>query len=200
MKLTTVTHVSIDGVLQGLGGPSEDPRGGFERGGWAMPLFDDEGGALVGEIFRRADAFLFGRWTYELFTGYWGPITDPDNPIASALNKRPKYLASTTITDPQWADTTRPRRRPSDRCTCAQGECRWRAASARQWHAGSLASRPGPGRRAHPARLSRRHRPGQAAVSGVRPGPSSAAGRLASHPEGRASPGLPTRRTTAVRD
>lgn len=106
MKLTTVTHISIDGVMQGLGGPNEDPRGGFERGGWAIPLFDDAGGALVNEIFQRADAFLFGRWTYELFTGYWGPITDPDNPIASALNKRPKYLASTTITDPQWAGTT----------------------------------------------------------------------------------------------
>jgi dihydrofolate reductase len=106
MKLTTVTHVSVDGVMQGLGGADEDRRGGFERGGWALPLMDDEGGAFVGRIFQRADAFLFGRWTYEVFAGFWGAIADPANPIASALNGRPKYVASSTLTDPQWANTT----------------------------------------------------------------------------------------------
>jgi dihydrofolate reductase len=106
MKLTTVTHVSADGVMQGLGGPDEDRRGGFERGGWALPLFDDEGAAVVNQIFERAGAFLFGRWTYELFAGYWGAIADPANPVAAALNSKPKYLASTTLTDPQWAGTT----------------------------------------------------------------------------------------------
>ena len=64
------------------------------------------GRALVGRIFQRADAFLFGRWTYEVFAGYWGAIADPDNPIAAALNGRPKYVASTTLTDPQWANST----------------------------------------------------------------------------------------------
>ncbi|HTC70938.1 MAG TPA: dihydrofolate reductase, partial [Acidothermaceae bacterium] len=106
MKLTTVTHVSVDGVMQGLGGSDEDRRGGFERGGWALPLMDDEGGAVVGQIFQRADAFLFGRWTYEVFARFWGAIPDPENPIASALNTRAKYVASTTLTDPKWADTT----------------------------------------------------------------------------------------------
>jgi dihydrofolate reductase len=106
MKLTTVTHVSVDGVMQGLGGTDEDRRGGFERGGWALPLLDEEGATIVGEIFQRADAFLFGRWTYEVFAGYWGAIADPANPIASALNARPKYVVSSTLTDPKWADTT----------------------------------------------------------------------------------------------
>src|SRR5688572_13680469 len=106
MKLTTVTNISVDGVVQGLGGSHEDRSGGFERGGWALPLVDDEAGALLGQIFQRADAFLFGRRTYEIFAGYWGAIDDPDNPIAAALNARPKYVASTTLTDPQWADTT----------------------------------------------------------------------------------------------
>src|SRR3954470_21788401 len=105
MKLTTFTHVSVDGVTQGLGGRDEDRSGGFERGGWALPLLDDEGGAYVAEVFQRAEAFLFGRRTYEIFAGYWGVMEDSDNPIASALNTRPKYVASTTITDPQWSDT-----------------------------------------------------------------------------------------------
>ena len=106
MRLTTITHVSVDGVMQGLGGPDEDRRGGFERGGWAIPLFDDEGATFVNQVFQRADAFLFGRWTYEVFAGYWGVMSDSANPIAAALNARPKYVASTTLTDPQWADTT----------------------------------------------------------------------------------------------
>jgi len=106
MKLTTVTNVSVDGVMQGLGGPEEDRSGGFERGGWALPLFDDEAATFVYEVFQRADAFLFGRRTYEIFAGYWGAMDDEAHPIAAALNTRPKYVASTTLVDPQWADTT----------------------------------------------------------------------------------------------
>ena len=109
MKLTTVTNVSVDGVMQGLGGPDEDRRGGFERGGWALPLFnnDKEAATFLGEVFQRADAFLFGRRTYEIFAGSWGTWADPgDSPIWTALNTKPKYVASTTLSDPQWADTT----------------------------------------------------------------------------------------------
>ena len=106
MKLTTVTHVSLDGVMQGLGGADEDRRGGFERGGWALPFMDNEGGAIVGDIFQRADAFLFGRSTYELFAGYWGQMDDSDNPIAQALNSRPKYVVSTTLDEGTWEPTT----------------------------------------------------------------------------------------------
>ena len=107
MKLTTTTNVSVDGVMQGLGGPDEDRRGGFERGGWALPLFDDEVAMFVNQIYQRADAFLFGRRTYEIFAGSWGTWDDPgDSPIWTALNTRPKYVASTTLTEPQWADTT----------------------------------------------------------------------------------------------
>ena len=72
MKLTTVTNVSVDGVMQGLGGPDEDRSGGFERGGWALPLFDNEAEAFLAAVYQRADAFLFGRRTYEIFAGYWG--------------------------------------------------------------------------------------------------------------------------------
>jgi dihydrofolate reductase len=110
MKLTTITHVSLDGVMQGLGGQDEDRRGGFERGGWALPLFDNEAARYLDQVFQRADAFLFGRRTYEIFAGSWGTgswgANQGNNPISVSLNTRPKYVASTTLTDPQWADTT----------------------------------------------------------------------------------------------
>src|SRR5215208_6558444 len=96
--------------MQGNGGATdEDRRNGFERGGWARPpepLCDNEAMTCVQEIYQRADAFLFGRRTYELFAGYWGARTDMEDPIVGALNTRPKYVASTTLTDPRWADTT----------------------------------------------------------------------------------------------
>ena len=110
MKLTTVTNVSVDGVMQGLGGPDEDRRGGFERGGWALPLFDNEAATFVNQVYQRADAFLFGRRTYEIFAGSWGTgswgANQGDNPISVALNTRKKYVASTTLTDAEWTDTT----------------------------------------------------------------------------------------------
>ncbi len=110
MKLTTITNVSVDGVMQGLGGPDEDRRGGFERGGWAPPLFDNEATTFLSEVYQRTDAFLFGRRTYEIFAGSWGTgswgANQGNNPISVALNTRPKYVASTTLSDPQWADTT----------------------------------------------------------------------------------------------
>ena len=110
MKLTTITNVSVDGVMQGLGGPDEDRRGGFERGGWALPLFDNEAATFVNQVYQRADAFLFGRRTYEVFAGSWGTgswgANEGDNPISVALNTRPKYVASNTLTDPRWADST----------------------------------------------------------------------------------------------
>jgi dihydrofolate reductase len=107
MKLTTTTMVTVDGVMQGLGGPDEDRSGGFERGGWVTPYADTEGMAFLNEVYGRADAFLFGRRTYEIFAGSWGTWDDPGNsPIWTALNTRPKYVASSAPFDPEWADTT----------------------------------------------------------------------------------------------
>jgi dihydrofolate reductase len=107
VKLTTMTQVSVDGVTQGNGGASdEDRRNGFERGGWALGAGDDDTWALITQTYQGADAFLFGRRTYDLFASYWGAMDAGTHPIADALNTKPKYLASTTITDPQWADTT----------------------------------------------------------------------------------------------
>ena len=114
MKLTTITMVTVDGVMQGLGGADEDRSGGFERGGWVGALFDDEATASLNQVYQRADAFLFGRRTYEIFVRSWGSpewrsragIDLRISPIAAALNTKPKYVASTTLTEPRWADTT----------------------------------------------------------------------------------------------
>ena len=106
MKLTTTTMVSVDGVMQGLGGPDEDRRGGFERGGWAAPLFDKEAAAVLGQIYGRAAAFLFGRWTYDVFAGFWGVMDPGSGPVADAFNTKPKYVVSNTLTEPGWAGTT----------------------------------------------------------------------------------------------
>jgi dihydrofolate reductase len=106
MKLTTTTQVSVDGVVQGNGARDENRSGGFERGGWARPLFDTEAMSFVDQVYQRADAFLFGRRTYDLFAGYWGVRDDLENPIVGALNTKPKYVASNTLTEPTWANTT----------------------------------------------------------------------------------------------
>lgn len=107
MRLTTTTNVTVDGVMQGLGGAEEDRRGGFDRGGWVTPLVDAETGDHINEIYGGATAFLFGRRTYEIFAGSWGTLPDMrTSPIGVALNSRPKYVVSTSLTDPQWAGTT----------------------------------------------------------------------------------------------
>src|SRR5687768_15280637 len=107
MKLTTTTMVSVDGVMQGLGAPDEDRSGGFERGGWVAPVFDNEAMAFLNQVYQRADAFLFGRRTYEIFAGSWGTWDDPgDSPVWQALNTQPKYVVSTSLTEPKWANTT----------------------------------------------------------------------------------------------
>ena len=104
MKLTTTTQVSVDGVMQGPGA-RDDELSVFERRGWAH--FDNEAGKVMDEIYQRADAFLFGWLTYKHFAATWGTWDDPgDSPIWTALHTKPKYVASTTLTDPRWANTT----------------------------------------------------------------------------------------------
>jgi dihydrofolate reductase len=107
MKLTVTESVSLDGVMQGLGGPDEDRRGGFERGGWQIPLSDEEVGAFLNDVYARAAAFLFGRRTYEIFAGSWGLMKDPSqSPIGQALHSRRKYVALPR--SPSRAGQTRP--------------------------------------------------------------------------------------------
>lgn len=102
MKLTLHAFLSLDGVVQGPGGPDEDRDGGFVHGGWTAPYGDkDFRDAVLGWIVN-ADAFVFGRHSYQLLGRFWPTVTDPHDAVAAQLNQKPKYVASTTTTALDW--------------------------------------------------------------------------------------------------
>jgi dihydrofolate reductase len=101
MKLIATMMLSVDGVYQGPGGPDEDRRGGFERGGWVAPFNDEETWQSLTLMFERADALLLGRRTWEIFEGYW-PHHDGGDPVSHGINVPPKFVPSSTLKDPGW--------------------------------------------------------------------------------------------------
>lgn len=106
MKLTVNLFLTLDGVLQAPGGPEEDRTNGFDRGGWLVPFVDDDFGRIVGGWFERVDAFLLGRTTYDIMSAYWPNVTETDDDTPVKLNTLPKYVLSSSLSDPTWANTT----------------------------------------------------------------------------------------------
>lgn len=104
-KVVVFTNLTLDGVIQAPGRPDEDPRGGFEHGGWATPyaaMSSSEAGASMSEI----GALLLGRRTYEALYDFWPKQTD-GNPFTEMLNNMQKYVASTTLKEPlPWINST----------------------------------------------------------------------------------------------
>jgi dihydrofolate reductase len=103
MKLMATMMLSLDGVYQGPGGPEEDRRGGFDRGGWTSGHADAEMGPFLVSMFERADALLLGRKTWDIWSGYWPD--HEDDPFGRVINVLPKYVPSTTLRDPAWQNT-----------------------------------------------------------------------------------------------
>ena len=104
-ELTLTTFLTLDGVMQAPGGPPEDPSGGFTHGGWLVPHADADMEATMVGIFEKADTFLLGRTTYDIFSAWWPKVTDPGDLIASKLNSLPKFVASRTRTKFNWNDS-----------------------------------------------------------------------------------------------
>ena len=106
MKLTLNTFLSLDGVMQGPGGPDEDRSGGFDQGGWVVPFVDDVFGTVVDSWFTETDEVLFGRTTYDMMYTFWSTVTDPEDLVATKLNTRRKHVVSRTLRDPLWHNTS----------------------------------------------------------------------------------------------
>ncbi|MGH2550063.1 MAG: dihydrofolate reductase family protein [Thermomicrobiales bacterium] len=104
-KIVAGEFLTVDGVYQAPGGPDEDVEGGFTNGGWVVPFIDEELGEFIVGMIKSADAFLFGRKTYDIFAGSW-PMTPEDDPVGAKFNNSQKYVASNTLTSADWRNTT----------------------------------------------------------------------------------------------
>jgi dihydrofolate reductase len=103
--LRVIEFLSLDGVMQAPGSPEEDTEGGFRHGGWQRPYFDEVLGASAAEGMAATDGYLFGRKTYEKMAAYW-PTAPDDDPYAQHLNSAQKYVASRTLQDVEWENST----------------------------------------------------------------------------------------------
>jgi dihydrofolate reductase len=99
--------MTLDGVVQAPGDPNEDTSGGFQHGGWSLPYFDDVAMKWASESVAGAGGYLLGRRTYEVFAAHWPNASEEEQALAAPLNTRPKYVASTTLTEPLgWQNST----------------------------------------------------------------------------------------------
>jgi dihydrofolate reductase len=107
-KVVVNEFMSLDGVVQAPGGADEDTSGGFAHGGWHMRFMEDElPQKWVMESLTGAGGYLLGRGTYEIFAAYWPNAGEEEQVIAEPLNTKPKYVASTTLSEPlEWQNST----------------------------------------------------------------------------------------------
>jgi len=105
-KVIVSEFLTLDGVMQAPGDPNEDRSGGFDQGGWQLLYFDEIFGKVVMDGFAATGGFLLGRRTYEIFAAYW-PNQAAEDPLAGTMNEMPKYVVSTTLTEPLgWQNST----------------------------------------------------------------------------------------------
>jgi dihydrofolate reductase len=103
-RIVVVCNVTLDGVMQAPALPDEDPRGGFEHGGWATPYSRDAMGRVLGQRAGAEGGMLLGRRTYEAFADFWPK--QKDNPYTDSLNKTQKHVVSSTLKDPlPWVNS-----------------------------------------------------------------------------------------------
>ena len=113
-RLVVNDNVTLDGVMQGPSHADEDRRGGFDLGGWATPYADQVMAEAAGEGIAKGGSMLFGRRTYEDLAAFW-PSQPDDNPFASVLNHRQKYVVSSTLEEPlSWEHSTLLKGDPGD--------------------------------------------------------------------------------------
>jgi dihydrofolate reductase len=108
-KIVANEFMSLDGVVQAPGGADEDTSGGFQHGGWHLrhDYFDEVSQKWVLDSIMEAGGFLLGRRTYEIFAAYWPNAPEEEQVIAEPLNAKPKYVASTTLSEPlEWQNST----------------------------------------------------------------------------------------------
>jgi dihydrofolate reductase len=105
-KIVVSEFLTLDGVMQAPGDPNEDRSGGFDKGGWQLDYFDDAFGEFVMGGFATAGGMLLGRLTYDNFAAFW-PNQPADDPVAPSMNDTPKYVVSTTLSEPlAWQNST----------------------------------------------------------------------------------------------
>jgi dihydrofolate reductase len=105
VNVIVINHVTLDGVMQAPGRADEDTRDGFKHGGWSEPYGDEVLGKAMGARLAQSAGLVLGRRTYEDLLSYWN--TQTDSPFTDALNNAPKYIASTTLSDPlPWPNST----------------------------------------------------------------------------------------------
>ena len=106
-KLIVQEWMTLDGVVQAPGAADEDPSGGFGHGGWSLPYFDEVAMEWAVENVAAAGGYLLGRRTYEVFAAHWPTASEAEQPLAEPLNTKPKYVASTTLSEPlEWQHST----------------------------------------------------------------------------------------------